>query len=198
MDQQPFPRLPHRRVGTWALEIPARTQVSRAALRGCVGGFVATIVMTVYRMPVFRALPPTAEFWARYVAGGEAEQYFIPGILLHFVYGTVAGGIYGVLVSFIDVETDVSRERMNLVAGLGYGLVLSVIGSRLIFVHVLGRELQAEHSMVFHVGHAIYGVTLGTFMASRERIGEVYQESERTRPPSEKQTSGRSTHHRTT
>lgn len=145
--------------------------------------------MTVYRMPVFRALPPTAEFWARYVGGGDAKQYFIPGIFLHFLYGTLAGGIFGVLVSFLDVESDVSRERVYLVAGLGYGLLLSAIGSRLIFVRVLGRELQPEHSMVFHVGHAIYGVTLATFMASREPLGEVYHESERTRPPSEKQMS---------
>lgn len=113
--------------------------------------------MTVYRIPVFRALPPTAEFWARYVGGGDAEQYAVQGLVLHFVYGTVAGGIYGFLVSFLDVNDPVLRERANLVSGLGYGLALSAIGSRLIFVRVLGRKLKSEHALVFHVGHAIYG-----------------------------------------
>lgn len=146
--------------------------------------------MTVYRIPVFRALPPTAEFWARYIGGGDAEEHIIPGLFLHFAYGTVAGGIYGFVVSFLDVRHPALRERVNLLGGLGYGLALSAIGSRLIFVRVIGRELKSEHALVFHVGHAIYGVSLGTWMASREYLGEVYHESKQTRPQTEKQRTG--------
>jgi hypothetical protein len=143
--------------------------------------------MTVYRIPVFRALPPTAEFWARYVGGGDAEEYLVPGLLLHFLYGTVGGGVYGLLASFVDVPDPDVRERGGVVGGLAYGLGLSAIGSRVVFVRVLGRELQSEDALVFHVGHAIYGVTLGTFVASSEPAGEVYRQSRRTRPPTDTQ-----------
>lgn len=180
-----------RRARSWSPRVPSTARRLRSVGRGLLGGFVATVVMTAYRLPVFRALPPTAEFWARYVGGGEAEQYALQGLALHLGYGAAAGGVYGLLESVLDWRDPASRERAGLVAGLAYGLVLSVIGSRLIFVRVLGRELQSEHALVFHVGHAIYGATLGTFVASREAVGEVYEESERTRPPTETQRAGR-------
>ncbi|MDS0260658.1 hypothetical protein NDI56_14725 [Haloarcula sp. S1CR25-12] len=143
--------------------------------------------MTVYRAPVFKALPPTAEFWARYVSGGDVEQHFVPGLVLHLLYGVVGGGVYGLLASFVDVSDPAVRERVSVAGGLGYGLCLSAIGSRVIFVRVLGRELQSEDALVFHVGHAVYGVTLGTYMASNEPVGSVYDESRRTRPATAKQ-----------
>lgn len=162
-----------------SLRVPSFDRVLRTGIRGCLAGVVATVVMTVYRIPVFSALPPTSEFWARYVGGGDAEQYPLAGLVLHVSYGAAAGAMYGVLVSFVEMEGRVARERTNLLAGLAYGLVLSAIGSRFVFVRILGRELQPEHALVFHVGHAIYGVTLGTFMASREPVGDVYEESQR-------------------
>jgi len=42
-------------------------RVVRGLIRGVVGGLIATVLMTLYRFPVFRALPPTADFWAKYV-----------------------------------------------------------------------------------------------------------------------------------
>lgn len=179
-----------RRDSTLSLRIPSLLRLVRTVGRGCSGGFVATIVMTVYRLPVFEALPPTAEFWARYVGGGDAEQYLAPGLFLHFVYGTVGGAVYGFILSFLDVRGPVLRERATLGTGLLYGLVLSVIGSRVVLVRLLGRELQSEHALVFHAGHAIYGLTLGTFFGSREDPGEVYEESKQTRPETEKQRTG--------
>lgn len=172
------------------LRVPSRTRLLRSTARGCVGGLAATVGMTVYRIPVFRALPPTAEFWARYVSGGDVKQHFGPGLLLHVLYGVVGGFVYGLLASFLDVPDPDAREQLSILGGLGYGLALSVFGSRIVFVRVLGRELQSEDALVFHVGHAVYGVTLGTFVATSEAAGEVYRESERTRPDTEKQRRG--------
>lgn len=146
-----------------------------AVVRGCVGGLVATAVMTAYRIPIFRALPPTAEFWARYVGGGDAEQYFLEGLLLHFSYGTAAGGAFGALLSFVHPRSRLDRELTTLVAGLVYGLLLSAFGSRVVFRYVLRRDLEPEEALVFHVGHVVYGLTLGTWIGSRERYGEVYE-----------------------
>lgn len=72
-----------------------------SAFRGATGGFVATVVMTVFRSPVFRALPPTAEFWAQYVGGGPAEEYTIAGLALHLFYGTAAGTVLGVVYGVV-------------------------------------------------------------------------------------------------
>lgn len=148
-----------------------------AIWRGLKGGFIATAVMTLYRVPVFRALPPTAEFWAKYL-GGEAEQYTLSGIVLHFLYGSVAGAVFGVLFTRFGLRQRQTREWDGIVTGSLYGVVLSLFGTEVIFRYVLGRELESEHELVFHVGHLIYGLTLGTWMSSRKRVGEVYEEAE--------------------
>jgi len=176
-----------QRDDTSTLRVPSRPRLLRSVARGFVGGVVATVVMTVYRAPVFKALPPTAEFWARYVSGDDVEEHFLPGLLLHLLYGAVGGAVFGVLASVADLTDPTDRERLSVFSGLAYGMALSVFGARVVFVHVLGRELQSEDALVFHVGHAIYGVTLGTVVAASESAGDVYRESERTRPPTEKQ-----------
>jgi hypothetical protein len=154
--------------------LPPAWILYHAAIRGIMGGIVATAVMTLYRLPIFRALPPTAEFWARFVGGGDAEQYPLHGLILHFGYGAAAGGVFGPAFATIDRRTRLDRERLGIVSGLTYGLVLSVIGHRIIFQRVLGRELADDEAIVFHVGHTIYGLTLGTWFGSHERFGDVY------------------------
>ncbi|SFL34694.1 hypothetical protein SAMN04487950_3476 [Halogranum rubrum] len=150
----------------------------RACLRGCTGGLIATLVMTLYRMPIFRALPPTAEFWAQYLGGGEAEQYPLEGFALHLLYGTAAGAVFGPVFTVCNARTTVNRDAVGVAVGLVYGLALSAFGTRVVFRHVLNQELEPEHVLVFHVGHAIYGLTLGTWLSSRERLGDVYEKAE--------------------
>lgn len=146
--------------------------------RGLEGGFIATGVMTVYRLPVFRVLPPTAEFWARYVGTREAEAYLVQGVLLHFLYGTVAGVLFAPLFSHLTTKTPVAREYVGVAAGLGYGLLMSVFGTRVLFPYVIEQDLDADEALIFHVGHAIYGLTLGTWVGAHERVGEVYDDGE--------------------
>lgn len=142
--------------------------------RGFLGGLVATAVMTVYRVPIFRALPPTAEFWARYVGRGEAERYLLEGLALHFAYGGVAGGVLGGLLATVDPRTSFDRELTSLSAGLCYGLLLSAFGTRVVFRYVLERDVERQEALAFHVGHVVYGLTLGSWLGSRERFGDVY------------------------
>lgn len=152
-----------------------RWNVLRAMIRGIIGGLIATGLMTLYRFPLFRALPPTAEFWATFVKGGEPEQYPIVGLLLHFLYGGVGGGVFGVGFNLIDFKTERDRRLGAIGLSMVYGLALSVFGTRVIFKRLLGKELEPDEGAVFHVAHIIYGLTLGTWMISRERIGEVYE-----------------------
>jgi len=149
--------------------------VARGLVRGVVGGLIATVLMTLYRFPVFRALPPTAEFWATYVGGGDPEEYPRAGLVLHFVYGGAAGGLFGVGVSLVNFRTERRRRIGSIGLALAYGLLLSVFGTRVVVRHLLDDDLEPDETAIFHVGHAVYGLTLGTWMSSRERTGDVYE-----------------------
>lgn len=144
-------------------------------VRGVIGGLVATMLMTLYRFPLFRGLPPTAEFWAMFVRGGEPEQYPVAGLVLHFLYGGAAGGLFGLGLCMIDFRTERDRRLGAIALSLVYGVVLSVFGMQVLLRRLLGEELEPDEATVFHVGHLIYGLTLGTWLSSRERSGEVYE-----------------------
>ena len=87
-----------------------------------------------------------------------------------------AGAAFGPAFAALDARTSVGRDELGVAAGLTYGLALSAFGSRVLLRRLLGRGLEPEHALVFHVGHAIYGLTLVTWLASRERLGEVYEQ----------------------
>lgn len=151
------------------------SHVVRDVIRGLVGGLVASVLMTLYRFPLFRALPPTSEFWATYIGSGEPEDYPGTGFLLHLLYGTVGGGMFGLAFGLLDFRTERDRRLGAIGLSLLYGLALSLFGTRVIFERVLGEELEPDEAVVFHVGHAIYGLTLGTWLSSREESGDVYE-----------------------
>lgn len=160
--------------GLVRIDVPG-WHVFRGMIQGIVGGLVATVLMTLYRFPLFRALPPTAEFWAMYIAGGEPEEYPGAGLVLHFLYGSAAGGLFGIGFSLLDFRSERSRRLGAIGLTFGYGLLLSVFGTRVVFRRLLDEELEPDEAAVFHVGHVIYGLTLGTWLSSRERSGDVYE-----------------------
>ncbi|WP_206425126.1 hypothetical protein [Halosimplex salinum] len=143
--------------------------------RGLEGGALATFVMTAHRLPVTRSLPPTAEFWSM-VVGGTPRDHPVAALVLHFAYGIAAGGVFAALFprrSSVHVDEaeygtpDRSREVSTTVAGLLYGAVLSVVGEYV----VLGALLRTDPDdrFVFHVGHVLYGITLGAWVGTRTR-----------------------------
>jgi hypothetical protein len=150
--------------------------IGRALRRGLSGGLIATFVMTIYRLPIFRALPPTAEFWATYVGDGDADRHLAVGLVLHFLYGGVAGALFGPAFAYLRPRTGLADERVGLLAGIAYGLALSVFGIRVVFERLFGESLEPDEALVFHVGHLIYGLTLGTWISTREAFGEVYED----------------------
>ena len=132
---------------------------------GAVGGLFATIVMTAFREPTARALPPTAEFLSQYL-GGEREDYFLSSFVLHFLYGITAGTVFGPVLAAVDRERT-HPEAIGLLVGGVYGLVLSVFGDRVVLSGILDMELATDESAVFHAGHLIYGLALGAWVGSR-------------------------------
>lgn len=86
-----------------------------AGLRGLQAGFVATLIMTAFRLPIMRSLPPSANFWSTYVAGGEPEDYPIVGLLLHLLYGTLGGAVFGSIFALLSAERSVEPEQRGIV-----------------------------------------------------------------------------------
>ena len=134
-------------------------------LTGIEGGLFATGVMTLFREPTARALPPTAEFLARCL-GGEPADYPVTAFILHLLYGIGAGVVFvPVLTTLLD-ESD-EPETVGLVAGAFYGLAASVFGERVVLRRMLEMELDTDEAEVFHAGHLIYGLALGVWIGSR-------------------------------
>ena len=140
----------------------------RWALNGAVGGALATAVMSAYRMPVAASLPPTARFWSAYVAGGEPGDHPVPAVVLHVAYGAVAGAVFGALFGPVCGRRadQTAREAGGVVLGTLYALALSAFGERAVLAGLLSTDLDATESLVFHVGHLVYGLSLGSWVAS--------------------------------
>lgn len=141
------------------------------ATAGAIGGLLATVTMTVYRLPVARSLPPTSEFWGRYGPGDGEPAGPLLALFLHVGYG-IGGGIafgaaFGRLVRGTDA--DAVREVAGLATAVLYGAALSVFGSRVLLGRLLGMDLDSDERLVFHVSHVVYALTLGTWLGSRTR-----------------------------
>ena len=138
-----------------------------AAVRGLQAGFVATIIMTAFRLPILRSLPPSANFWAQYVTGGDPEEHPIAGLVLHFAYGIQAGALFGGLFALQDAERSIEAEQRGLVWGSVYGMALSAFGSQVMLKELLDIRLEADELALFHAGHLVYGLSLGAWVGSR-------------------------------
>ncbi len=140
--------------------------VAQTVGQGLVGGAISTLVMTAFRAPIARSLPPTAEFWARYVGDGEPSDYPVVGLLLHLLYGTIGGGLFSVLLERRKTAGRMDEQRGG-VWGVLYGFALSLFGLHVVLKLVLRMNLESDEQFVFHAGHLIYGLTLGTWLGSR-------------------------------
>lgn len=133
---------------------------------GTLGGLVATLSMTVFRMPTSKSLPPTAVFWAKYVGSGDPEDYPIIALVLHLLYGVASGIMFALLTPGRGDSEEVAESKGALL-GTVYGIVLSIFGSRIVLERILGLNLETDERLVFHISHVVYGLTLGTWVGSR-------------------------------
>ncbi|QLG49932.1 DUF6789 family protein [Natrinema halophilum] len=148
-------------------ELPREEHVLDAAVRGIQGGFVATLIMTAFRLPILRSLPPSANFWSQYVAGGDPSDHPLAAIVLHLLYGVSAGVVFGVLFPLYDAGRSIEPEQRGLVWGSVYGMVLSAVGVQVVLQDLLDIRLEADELALFHAGHFVYGLSLGAWVGSR-------------------------------
>ncbi|MFC7131197.1 hypothetical protein [Haloferax chudinovii] len=133
-------------------------------IAGLAGGVVATIVMTIVMMVMGDGgPPPTARLVAKF-AGGDPEEYAMPGMVLHILYGVIAGGVFAVGVPLLGL----SLSSIIVAAGLGlvFGLVLMVGGMMFWMRMVIGMEPNRDMMVMFGTAHVVYGVVLGGFLGA--------------------------------
>lgn len=128
---------------------------------GLVGGLVATIVMSIVMRAMGGGPPPTANMLAKF-QGGEPEDHMMPGMLLHLLYGTIAGGILVVIVS--AAALGITSLVSWLIAGVVYGVVLLIGGAMVWIRGVIGMEPDREMLIGFTVVHVVYGLVLGLWL----------------------------------
>jgi hypothetical protein len=132
-------------------------------LNGLAGGLVATIIMTVFMMALGDdSPPPTALFWSKYVGDGEPDEYVMQGMVLHMIYGIVAGLVFVVVVPLIGIS--IASMTTAFLFGLAYGFVL-FLGAAVFWMNVV-LDLDPEMPMVatFLLFHLVYGVVLGVWL----------------------------------
>jgi hypothetical protein len=135
-----------------------------SVIAGLAGGLVATIVMTVVMMVMGDGgPPPTARLVAKF-AGGEPEDHAMPGMVLHFVYGIVAGGVFAIGVTLIGLRLDSIVVAIGL--GLVYGSILMIGGMVFWMRMVIGMEPDRDTMVRFGTVHVVYGIVLGAFLGA--------------------------------
>ncbi|MDZ7745843.1 MAG: hypothetical protein U5K28_04720 [Halobacteriales archaeon] len=135
-----------------------------SVIAGLAGGVVATIVMTIAMMMMGDdSPPPTAALVAKF-AGGEPEDYAMPGMVLHLIYGIVAGAVFAVGVPVLGLSLDSIGVAIGL--GLVYGVVLMIGGMMFWMRMIIGMEPDRSMMMMFGTVHVIYGVVLGAFLGA--------------------------------
>lgn len=142
-------------------------RMTRTLRLGAKGGAIATAVMTLFRMPITDSLPPTAEFWAEYLGNGDPAHYPIQALVLHLLYGIAGATAFTAAVERRLRGPEVHTERQGTILATLYGLGMSAFGTRVVLERLLGLDLAPDERWIFHVSHAIYGLTLGAWLGSK-------------------------------
>lgn len=123
--------------------------------------------MTAFRLPISRSLPPTDEFWRTFVRADDSGSATLPAILLHLLYGMGAGVVYVALGPRVSRTTEARAEVRGVVTAVVYSLFLSAFGLRVLLQGLLDEQLSPDEKLIFHLGHVVYGITLGAWLGSR-------------------------------
>jgi hypothetical protein len=83
-------------------------------------------------------------------------------MVLHLVYGIVAGGVFAVGAPVVGVEFESIAVAVGL--GLLYGVVLMIGGMAFWMRAVIGMEPDREMMLTFGTVHVVYGLVLGAFL----------------------------------
>lgn len=135
-----------------------------ALIPGLAAGLVATIGMTLVMMLMGDGGPPPTAGLVAKVTGGAPEAHARAGMVLHLLYGVLAGVVFAVGVPLLGLEFGSLPTAIAL--GFVYGLVLMIGGMVFWMRFVIGMEPDRDMIVMFGVVHAVYGVVLGAFIGA--------------------------------
>ena len=135
-----------------------------SVIAGLAGGLVATIVMTIVMMVMGDGGPPPTASLVSKFAGGQPADHAMPGMVLHLIYGIVAGAVFAVGVPVVGLQLTDLFVSTGL--GIVYGIVLMIVGMVFWMRIVMGMEGDKDMMMMFGVVHVVYGAVLGAFIGS--------------------------------
>lgn len=142
-------------------------------LAGIVGGFVATVVMSMLMMPMMKGQPmPTAIMASKFLNKKTPAQNKMLGMVLHFFYGIVAGLVFALIA---DALWGLGDETTGAIVGyaLGWGVLLW-LGS-FMWMMILGMtkmmaSMSGGQKMKMMGGqlmmHLVYGAVLGVIIGA--------------------------------
>lgn len=132
-------------------------------LGGLVGGTVATIVMTALMTTLGDDSPPPTAMLVATFADGDPDDYPMPGMALHLLYGIGAGAAFAVALPFV-----VDDPGIGVATGLGlaYGVVLMIGGMAFWMRGVIGLEPDRDTMQTFAIVHVVYGLVLGAVVGA--------------------------------
>lgn len=126
--------------------------------------------MTVPSIDRLFAVRPR-ELLRGFVGTGDPEDYTLTALVLHVVYGAVAGGVSGTVFHPLWDEATGARGHRAMITGVVYSLLLSLFGSTILLSRLLDIDLSGRESLIFHVGHVVYGLALGTWIGTESDVG---------------------------
>lgn len=127
---------------------------------GALGGFVAILVAWGFMYAVRKQkVPPTADIFVRYGAGGSAQQYLMKGGALFLLYGALLGFLFSIFYSSVGplIRSLQVAPSIMIYAVLGAMLVLSYFFRE----YSSNLEIDREKASSFTAVHFVYAAILG-------------------------------------
>jgi hypothetical protein len=137
--------------------------MSPSLLSGLAGGLLATTVASTVFTLAGRDRPlPAARLVAQFVmVDGRPVDATWPGLALHVFAGTVAGGLFALILGAVIDPAGTVPLLSGVAWGVGYGLVLFVLHVGCVLGAILGVSIDRELLAEFFVLHTIYGTVMG-------------------------------------
>lgn len=88
------------------------------------------------------------------------------GMVLHFLYGTSAGLVFGLLAAAGIAVMSVGTVVGGVVNGLLYGVFLFVVAAVFWMKIVLDMDAGPAQAAMFLFFHLVYGAVLGAFVGA--------------------------------